>query len=143
MVFNSTMSESDKEASSKGGNSHPTLDITTMVPNDSGDVRGFPQNVTNARQSSNTPNGSGVHNESVSTSVSGIAHIQESFTSQGISSDVSDLLLASWRPKTKSNYNSLFAKWSCWCVQRNRDPTVGPVEDILNFLAELFKEGYL
>ena len=52
-------------------------------------------------------------------------------------------MLSSWRPKTKSNYNSLFAKWAGWCAQRNRDPFSGPVEDVINFLAELFREGYL
>jgi len=56
--------------------------------------------------------------------------------------EASALLLASWRPKTQSNYNSLFSKWACWCSQSNRDPTVGPVEDVINFLAELFKDGY-
>ena len=71
-----------------------------------------------------------------------MAHIQESFTLRGISTEATDFLLSSWRLKTKSNYNLLFAKWSCWYTERNRDPTMGPVEDIINFLAQLFKEGY-
>ena len=29
-----------------------------------------------------------------------------------------------------------------WCKQKDRNPTVGPVEDIINFLATLFSEGY-
>ena len=29
-----------------------------------------------------------------------------------------------------------------WCEQRGRDPTSGPLEDVINFLAELFCEGY-
>ena len=37
----------------------------------------------------------------------------------------------------------LFTKWSGWCAQRNRDPITGPVEDVINFLAQLFREGYL
>ena len=28
-----------------------------------------------------------------------------------------------------------------WCEQRGRDPTVGPVGDVVNLLAELFTEG--
>ena len=31
---------------------------------------------------------------------------------------------------------------SHWCEQRGRDPTSGPLEDVINFLAELFREGY-
>ena len=72
-----------------------------------------------------------------------MAHIQESFESGGISSEASALLLTSQRPKTLSNYNSLFLRWSHWCSQRNRNPIEGPVEDIANFLADLVKEGYL
>ena len=41
-----------------------------------------------------------------------------------------------------SHYNSLFHKWERWCHSRGRDPICGPVGDIANFLAELFKEGY-
>ena len=54
----------------------------------------------------------------------------------------SDLLLSSWRAKTKLNYNSLFAKWVDWCQQWNRDPTTGPVREVINFLAELYNKGY-
>ena len=42
----------------------------------------------------------------------------------------------SWH-KTKSNYDSLFAKWACWCQSRHRDPTTGPVEDIVNFFGRI------
>ena len=52
------------------------------------------------------------------------------------------LQTSSWRTKTKSNYNSLFAKWADWCQQRDRNPTSGPVKDIINFLAELYNAGY-
>ena len=68
--------------------------------------------------------------------------LRQSFTSRGISTQASDLLLSSWRDKTNTSYNSLFAKWADWCEQRSRDPTVGPVEDVVNFLAELFAKGY-
>ena len=40
---------------------------------------------------------------------------------------------------TSFKYNSLFAKWADWCQQRDRNPTAGPIEDVVNFLA---KEGY-
>ena len=37
------------------------------------------------------------------------------------------------------SYNSLFAKWHCWCSKLSSDPFSGPVA---NFLAHLYKEGY-
>ena len=39
-------------------------------------------------------------------------------------------------------YESLFKRWNIWCQERGRDPIRGPVADILNFLAELFKQGF-
>ena len=71
-----------------------------------------------------------------------MAHLRKSFSLRGIFEQASDLLLTSWRGKTNTSYNSLFAKWASCCEQRNRNPTTGPVEDVVNFLAELFAEGY-
>ena len=71
-----------------------------------------------------------------------MACLRDSFASRGVSAQASELLLSSWRSKTNSSYNSLFSKWASWCEQRNRDPTAGPVEDVVNFLAELHAEGY-
>jgi len=119
------------------------MGIVTMVSNNFQNARGLPQDTTSKGGSSHTPSWSGIHNESRCTGVSGMAHIQESFESRGVSSEASALLLASWRPKTQSNYDSLFSKWSRWCSQRNGNPIEGPVEDVANFPADLFKEGYL
>ena len=59
-----------------------------------------------------------------------MAYLRESFLSRRVSPEASKLLLSSWRPKTQSSYNSALASW---CEQRNRDPTSGPIEDIVNF----------
>ena len=71
-----------------------------------------------------------------------MAYLRESFSSRGVSTEASALLLSSWRPKTQSSYNSAFAKWASWCHERNRDPTFGPIEDVANFLSEFFSKGY-
>ena len=71
-----------------------------------------------------------------------MAHLRKSFSSQGISEQASELLLSSWRDKTNTSYNSLFAKWANWCEQWDQNPTSGPVEDVVNFLAELFAKGF-
>ena len=51
-------------------------------------------------------------------------------------------MLASWRTKSLQTYDSLFNKWVDWCSKRYRDPVSGPIADVANFLAYLFKEGY-
>jgi len=79
------------------------------------------------------------NNESGSANLGRMTHL---YSSQGISSQATDLQLSSWRSKTNSSYNSSFAKWASWCEQRGRNPTAGPIEDIVNFLADLFKQGF-
>ena len=71
-----------------------------------------------------------------------MAYLRESCEAGSLSEEASKLLMASWRNKSQSTYNSLFHKWERWCNQRNRSPIHGPVGDIANFLAELFQEGY-
>ena len=51
-------------------------------------------------------------------------------------------MLASWRTKSSQTYDSLFNKWVSWCSERHWDPVSGPIADVANFLAYLFKEGY-
>lgn len=113
-----------------------------MVPSGTGHVR---------RHTSTTPNSGGPH---ISTPRAGVsdapgmpkpgcmAYLWESFSSRGVSPEASKLLLSPWRPKTQSSYNSAFAKWASWCQQRNRDPTFGPIEDVINFLLESFCKGF-
>ena len=107
-----------------------------MVPNHTG---GLPPSST-SQGPGPSANESGLHNEATDSGTNYMAYLRESFTSQGISPEATDLLLSSWRSKTKSNYNSLFAKWANWCQQQNRNPTSGPVKDVVNFLAELFRQ---
>ena len=76
------------------------------------------------------------------TSTSSMAYLRDRFKGQQISQEGTELL-ASWRPKSSKSYDSLFGKWVCWCNQRNSDPISGPVSEVVNFLADLFKQGYL
>ena len=59
-----------------------------------------------------------------------------------LSEEASELLLASWREKSSKSYDSLFRKWLSWYNERNSDPVSGPIGEVVNFLADLFKKGY-
>ena len=37
---------------------------------------------------------------------------------------------------------TLFAKWHCWCSGRGSDPFSGPIAEVANFLAHLYRDGY-
>ena len=142
MVSDTQMSVSNEMTTGQTDRDNYTLEDSTMVSNHSGSAGGLSSPINFSGGPDTAPNRSGVHHESGSSRTSCKAHLRESFKSRGISSQASDLLLSSWRTKTQSNYNSLFAKWADWCQQRDRNPTTGPIEDVVNFLANLYKEGY-
>ena len=85
-------------------------------------------------QEVNNPTGS--HSSSADQGSAGhMAHIQRSCEERQLSKEATDLLMATWRSKTQTNYNSLFHKWECWCNEWDRNPIQGPVTDVINFLA--------
>ena len=69
-----------------------------------------------------------------------VAYLRHS--NQKLSGEASDLLLSSWRQKSAQSYDSLCKKWISWCTERDGDPVLGPIEDVVNFLAHLYTEGY-
>ena len=71
-----------------------------------------------------------------------MAYLRERYRDQQLSEDATTLLLGSWRAKTNKTYDSLFGKWHSWCSQRKYDPFSGPIRNVVNFLAYLYKDGY-
>ena len=138
MVLNTSLSDQGQATSSTFGVNNAFMENSAMVSHSSGTTRGL----STARGPGLNADGSGVSDAAGSTPVNRMAHLRKSYTSRGFSHQASDLMLASWRSKTNTNYGSSFAKWAFWCQQRGRDPLSGPIEDIVNFLASLFSGGY-
>ena len=112
LVSDSSLPLTDEVADDKGGGNHSIVEYAALIPNHSGSTGGLPMPPASENRPGNSSHGSRIYNEAGSARVNCVAHLRESFTSQGISIPASDLLLSSWRSKTKSNYNSLFAKWA-------------------------------
>ena len=71
-----------------------------------------------------------------------MAHFRESLKKKGFSQKVSDILLSSWRRKTASQYESAWKAWNSWCSKREIDLFSTTLENILEFLADLFYKGF-
>jgi hypothetical protein len=85
------------------------------------------------------------HPESVPEMMSRLAawHISGDATRIRIfSQEGTELLLTWWRQKSSQSYDSLFRKWIICCSGRSSDPVSGPISEVVNCLAHLFKEGY-
>ena len=64
------------------------------------------------------------------------------YKKQQLSEKATELMLALWREKSSKAYDSQFQKWIGWCSERSADPISCPIGEVVNFLADLFSQGY-
>ena len=75
------------------------------------------------------------------TTINGMQSIRKEFANQGISSDITEVLMSSWRESTQKQYNVYLSKWYQFCVQREINSMQPIVNDVLEFLHDLYKKG--
>lgn len=73
----------------------------------------------------------------------GMSVIREFYETQGVPQSATNLLLASWRGGTKNQYDVYIIKWTKFCAERQADQFLPLVVDVLDFLTELYENGYL
>ena len=98
-----------------------------------------------SREQSKSPNGCVPSNGSSSfipgSKTSRVDNIRRQFETAGLSATAIDLLTNSVKTSTTKTYNCSWTQWSSWCEKRRSDPILGPVSEVLTFLAEQFSEG--
>ena len=71
-----------------------------------------------------------------------MGYLRERFRGQNLSEEASKFLLPSWRQKNSWSYDHMFGKWVCWCQQRDTNLTSGDINEVVNFLTDLYQQGY-
>ena len=140
MVLGGTSTEQGGIPTGSGNSGSPSVESPDMVSCPTQDVERLPS----PSLSSGGSNAEGGTTEAVGghPTTSRLACLRAKFRDSCLSSEASNLMLASWRSKSSQTYDSLFNKWIRWCGERHRDPVSGPIADVANFLAHLFEEGY-
>ena len=140
MVPGGTSTEQGGIPTGSGNSGSPSVESPDMVSCLTQDVERLPS----PSLSSGGSNAEGETTEEVGghPTTSRLACLRAKFRDSCLSSEASNLMLASWRSKSSQTYDSLFNKWIRWCGERHRDPVSGPIADVANFLAHLFEEGY-
>ena len=59
----------------------------------------------------------------------------------GLSAGAKQLVEASWRPATEAQYSSCWRKWTVWTGLHGISSTAPALNDVLNYLSELYNEG--
>ena len=135
-----TCTQQNKSPGSSSNIGGPSVEGTSMVPSSPGDV----ERLSTAHSSSgiSAAESSGPENPRNNSSVSRVACLRERYRNSQLSTEASDLMLASWRTKSSQSYESHFGKWARWCSEWGRNPVSGSIADVANFLAYLHEEGY-
>ena len=74
--------------------------------------------------------------------VSGLESYRKNLVAKGVSYEATKLITGARKAGSLSNYESSWGKWTSWCGKKQIDPFQCPVNDILDYLTSLFKEGY-
>ena len=122
------------------GTSNTSVEVSGMVPNLTGNAGSGTLPASKYTRLDSTDSQSQQTRDNPDTSH--VGYLRNRFQGQNLSEGASKLLLASWRQKTEKSYDSLFRKWLGWCNERGNDPISGDVHEVVNFLADLFQQGY-
>lgn len=71
----------------------------------------------------------------------GVSTLRNSFRQFNISSEVTDIIMASWRSGTKKQYKIYLEKWISFCREKEVDYCSPPISDALEFLMGLYTQG--
>ncbi|XP_013394424.1 uncharacterized protein LOC106161898 isoform X1 [Lingula anatina] len=67
--------------------------------------------------------------------------IRKSFRDRGFSEQSINIFMASWRAKTKCQYKTYLSKWFQFCCERSINSFYVSVNDVIEFLTELYNKG--
>ena len=136
------MSGKDQQGGNRGSNGGTSLAKPGLVSKASGAVipraNPSPRNTEHSvehrgRLSSPSPAGP--------PALSRLAHIRKTFSAEGFSEGVIQMLTKSWRGSTETAYSSAWRTWNSWCAERSLHPLSAPVSEVLEFLLEQFLTG--
>ena len=71
--------------------------------------------------------------------ISGMDGLRARLQKEGVSRGASNLIIKSRRSSSNSNYESAWGKWVGWCAERKIDPFCSNINQILEFLSQLFQ----
>ena len=72
--------------------------------------------------------------------VDGVSCLRKSFESYKLSSKTTDIILASWRHGTKTQYSTYIRKWTLYCREQQIDTLQCSLSHMLGFLTDLYEK---
>ena len=134
--------QSPKRQSTYDDSCNSGLAITTPVPRSNENVHTTTNFIDLEERSLKKPTG---RNSSPcpkqNFKISGMDGLRARLQKEGVSREASNLFIKSRRSSSNSNYGSAWGKWAGWCAERKIDPFCSNINQILEFLSQLFQNG--
>ena len=116
---------------------------TSVVPRASSNVSGETFiAATNEKTFNKSPRRRASIDKKPNLAISGVEGFRKGLAKKGLSDTASKLISNSRRDGSISNYDSSWRKWAGWCSGRKHDPFRCNVNEVLEYLASLFEQGY-
>lgn len=142
VLHDQSLSVKNSKRENNNGDSHPSLAGSTLVPTPASNVCGLsvvtPLEVRHVEVKSTTKSSAGGEQN---VELSGVESFRERSSVGGLSQEAASLVSGAWRSGTQTAYNSAWAKWACWCGERQINPFQASVVDVSNFLTDLHGQG--
>lgn len=75
------------------------------------------------------------------THIDSMQVIRRSLTERCVSAEAANIIMCSWRPSTKKQYNTVIQKWFLFCHKKQVDSVQISLSNVLDFLTSLYHDG--
>ena len=88
-----------------------------------------------------TPEKEGTTSTTQITETNGLSCIWNSFKAAKLSTDITKIIMSSWRTGTKKQYTTYIGKWTDFCREREINEYTPTLNQALSFLMTLYNQG--
>ena len=76
------------------------------------------------------------------TTFDGMSFVRQSFKKRKLSNEAITIIMASWRRSTQKQYSTFINRWIQFCDKRKIGRFQTSVDSVIEFLTEMFRDGY-
>ena len=121
---------------------NPSLDNTSLVSKDfEHDNQGSYFVALEKGTSEKSQRGNSSPNSEQDSTTAALDGFWARYQEEGISNVACNLISRSSSPNSNANYESVWREWSSWCSRRKIDSFSSNMNEILDYLTDLYKQG--
>ena len=126
----------------RGDNDNTVVDNTDMVSHALEDVNQDSNFVTTTREFVDIANKERLSSPPAQENETNcVSIIRESLKNKGFSESATNIILSSWRPGSKAQYDTYIKRWILFSTERKINPISPPLEQGIEFLTQLYNQG--